>query len=40
MLLDATAQLNRYRTRLDRIDRTALDPAESRDLIHHIAQES
>lgn len=39
MLLDATAQLNRYRTRLDRIDRTALDPAESRDLIHRIAQE-
>lgn len=38
-LLDASAQLHRSRTRLNRIDSTALPPSTSRDLIHRIAQQ-
>ncbi len=37
--LDAEPQLKRYRTRLDRVGRSALAPATSRELIHRIAQE-
>ncbi|MGW0826991.1 helix-turn-helix domain-containing protein [Streptomyces sp. NPDC002845] len=36
--LDAEAQLDKYRLVLDRIEAKALKPAESRDLIHRIAQ--
>ncbi|MDG4858328.1 helix-turn-helix transcriptional regulator [Streptomyces sp. T-3] len=38
-LVDATAQLNRYRTRIDRIDATALTPSASQDLISRIVHE-
>lgn len=37
--LDAEAQLNRYRSVLDRMESRALPEPESRDLIHHIAAE-
>ncbi|WP_406477200.1 helix-turn-helix domain-containing protein [Streptomyces sp. NBC_01615] len=36
--LDAEAQLAKYRAVLDRMEANALKPADSRDLIHHIAQ--
>ncbi|WP_037887625.1 helix-turn-helix domain-containing protein [Streptomyces viridochromogenes] len=36
--LDAEAQLEKYRLVLDRMEANALKPAESRDLIHRIAQ--
>ncbi|MEU5533774.1 helix-turn-helix transcriptional regulator [Streptomyces sp. NPDC020362] len=36
--LDAEAQLEKYRLVLDRMEASALEPEESRDLIHHIAQ--
>ncbi|MQY32124.1 hypothetical protein SRB17_00650 [Streptomyces sp. RB17] len=36
--LDAEAQLDKYRFVLDRMEANALKPAESRDLIHRIAQ--
>ncbi|MGC9500452.1 helix-turn-helix domain-containing protein [Streptomyces sp. WG7] len=38
IFLDADAQLAKYRVLLDRTEAKALPPAESRDLIHHIAQ--
>ncbi|MBT3153017.1 helix-turn-helix transcriptional regulator [Streptomyces sp. CHD11] len=38
--LDAEAQLSKYRSVLDRMEANALKPAESRDLIHRIAQET
>ncbi|MFE2278344.1 helix-turn-helix domain-containing protein [Streptomyces sp. NPDC059454] len=38
--LDAEAQLNKYRSVLDRMESNALKPAESRDLIHRITQET
>ncbi|MGV9844692.1 helix-turn-helix domain-containing protein [Streptomyces fungicidicus] len=38
--LDAEAQLNKYRSVLDRMESNALKPAESRDLIHRLAQET
>ncbi|MFD7690018.1 helix-turn-helix domain-containing protein [Streptomyces sp. NPDC059781] len=38
--LDAEAQLNKYRSVLDRMESNALKPAKSRDLIHRIAQET
>ncbi|MEU5509336.1 helix-turn-helix transcriptional regulator [Streptomyces fungicidicus] len=34
------AQLNEYRSVLDRMESNALKPAESRDLIHRLAQET
>ncbi|MCM2418930.1 helix-turn-helix transcriptional regulator [Streptomyces sp. RKAG293] len=37
-LLDAEAQLAKYRDILDRLDRVALKPGESRDFIREIAQ--
>ncbi len=37
--LDADAQLAGYRTFLGRTDDVSLDPAESRQLVHHIARE-
>lgn len=37
--LDAEAQLHRYRSVLDRMQARALSAPESRDLIHHIAEE-
>lgn len=37
--LDAEAQLNRYRSVLDRMESRALPEPESRDLIHRIAAE-
>lgn len=39
LFVDASAKLQRYRTRLERIDSTALMPAPSRDLMRSIAQE-
>ncbi|RZB17231.1 XRE family transcriptional regulator [Streptomyces sp. F001] len=36
--LDAEAQLSKYRAVLDRMEACALDPAESRDFIHHRLQ--
>ena len=36
--LDAEAQLEKYRLVLDRMKENALEPAESRDLIHAIAK--
>ncbi|UYQ63045.1 helix-turn-helix domain-containing protein [Streptomyces peucetius] len=39
VLLDAEAQLIRYRTLLDRMEAVALAPAASRDFIHKIAHE-
>ncbi|MFD7990514.1 helix-turn-helix domain-containing protein [Streptomyces mexicanus] len=36
--LDAEAQLEKYRLVIDRMEENALKPAESRDLIHRIAQ--
>lgn len=36
--LDAEAQLTKYRAVLDRMEANALKPADSRDLIHRIAQ--
>ncbi|MFH9175073.1 helix-turn-helix domain-containing protein [Streptomyces albogriseolus] len=38
--LDAEAQLNKYRSVLDRMESNALEPAESRDLIHRLAKET
>lgn len=38
VLLDAEAQLAKYRTLLDRMEAVSLDEPESRDLIHGIAQ--
>ncbi|WP_040907040.1 Scr1 family TA system antitoxin-like transcriptional regulator [Streptomyces griseoflavus] len=38
--LDAEAQLNKYRSVLDRMESNALKPAESRDLIHRLVQET
>ncbi|GAA0457150.1 helix-turn-helix transcriptional regulator [Streptomyces stramineus] len=37
-LVDAPAQLEKYRLMLDRMETVASDEAASRDLIHHIAQ--
>ncbi|WP_229888949.1 Scr1 family TA system antitoxin-like transcriptional regulator [Streptomyces mirabilis] len=37
--IDAGAQLHRYRTRLERVDSTALPQDASLDLIRRIAQE-
>jgi transcriptional regulator with XRE-family HTH domain len=37
--LDAAAELKNSRTLLDIVERASLDPAESRQLIHHIARE-
>ena len=37
--LDAEAQLEKYRSVLDRMEGSALKPDVSRDLIHRIAQE-
>ncbi|CAL9509384.1 hypothetical protein SUDANB6_03613 [Streptomyces sp. enrichment culture] len=37
--LDAEAQLNKYRAVLDRMDSCALDPAKTRDFIHHRIQD-
>ncbi|GAA4912402.1 helix-turn-helix domain-containing protein [Streptomyces coeruleoprunus] len=37
VLLDAEAQLEKYRLLLSRMEAVALDQAKSRDLIHHIA---
>ncbi|WP_431989532.1 helix-turn-helix domain-containing protein [Streptomyces albogriseolus] len=37
---DAEAQLNKYRSVLDRMESNALEPAESRDLIHRLAKET
>lgn len=39
VFLDSEAQLDKYRVLLDRLDASALPPAESRALIHKIAQE-
>ncbi|MGW7573236.1 Scr1 family TA system antitoxin-like transcriptional regulator [Streptomyces sp. NPDC054765] len=36
--LDAEAQLEKYRTVLDRMESRALKPGESRDLIRRVAQ--
>ncbi|MFD9910050.1 DUF5753 domain-containing protein [Streptomyces sp. NPDC059063] len=38
--LDAEAQLAKYRSVLDRMESGALTPHASRDLIHHLAQDS
>jgi transcriptional regulator with XRE-family HTH domain len=38
--LDADAQLNKYRSVLDRMESNALKPAASRDLIHQIARDT
>ncbi|MFH8450297.1 Scr1 family TA system antitoxin-like transcriptional regulator [Streptomyces fungicidicus] len=38
--LHADAQLNKYRSVLDRMESNALKPAESRDLIHRLVQET
>ncbi|CAL9439688.1 hypothetical protein SUDANB58_02220 [Streptomyces sp. enrichment culture] len=37
--LDAEAQLSKYRAVLDRMDSCALDPAKTRDFIHHRIQD-
>lgn len=39
-LIDAVAQLTKYRLILDRMEEAALEPDASRDLIHHIAQDT
>ncbi|WP_455357402.1 helix-turn-helix domain-containing protein [Streptomyces sp. SYSU K217416] len=39
VLLDAEAQLNKYRKVLDRLEAIALAPAESRNFIHAIAKD-
>ncbi|MFI1796946.1 helix-turn-helix domain-containing protein [Streptomyces sp. NPDC020379] len=39
VLLDAEAQLNKYRVLLDRMEAIALKESESRDFIHNIAQQ-
>ncbi|MFJ8001406.1 DUF5753 domain-containing protein [Streptomyces sp. NPDC096310] len=39
VLLDARAQLQKYRTLLGRMEAVALNPAKSRDFIHSIAQQ-
>ncbi|MEU3918788.1 helix-turn-helix transcriptional regulator [Streptomyces sp. NPDC029004] len=39
VLLDAEAQLAKYRTLLDHMEAVALGPEKSRDFIHNIAQE-
>lgn len=36
--LDAEAQLDKYRSVLDRMENSALKPTESRDVIHRVAQ--
>ncbi|MBV1941915.1 helix-turn-helix domain-containing protein [Streptomyces sp. BV286] len=38
VFIDSEAQLAQYRQLLDRLERAALDPAKSQDLIHDIAQ--
>ncbi|MFD4631846.1 Scr1 family TA system antitoxin-like transcriptional regulator [Streptomyces sp. NPDC058284] len=38
--LDAEAQLEKYRFVIARMEENALGPAESRDLIHRIAQDT
>ncbi|MCM2517203.1 helix-turn-helix domain-containing protein [Streptomyces griseoincarnatus] len=38
--LDAEAQLNKYRSVLDRMESNALEPVESRNLIHRLAKET
>lgn len=38
VLLDAEAQLNKYRMLIDRLRELSLDPAQSRDLVHRIAK--
>ncbi|MET8942290.1 Scr1 family TA system antitoxin-like transcriptional regulator [Streptomyces sp. NPDC004542] len=38
VLLDAEAHLEKYRRLLDAVERLALAPQKSRDLIHSIAQ--
>jgi transcriptional regulator with XRE-family HTH domain len=37
--LDAEAQLSKYRSVLNRMESCALDPVETRDLIHHIIRD-
>ncbi|WP_416979048.1 helix-turn-helix domain-containing protein [Streptomyces sp. T028] len=39
-LVDAAGQLEKYRLVLDRMEAVTLKPAASRDLIHHIAQDT
>ncbi|MBJ6616350.1 helix-turn-helix transcriptional regulator [Streptomyces sp. I4(2020)] len=38
--LDAETQLNKYRSVLDRMESNALEPVESRNLIHRLAKET
>ncbi|MGW5868037.1 helix-turn-helix domain-containing protein [Streptomyces sp. NPDC055239] len=38
-LIDAVGQLEKYRLVLDRMEKVSLQPAASRELIHHIAQD-
>ncbi|MFJ2440596.1 MULTISPECIES: helix-turn-helix domain-containing protein [unclassified Streptomyces] len=38
-MLDAAAELEKYRTLLDFAEQASLEPAESRSFIHHIARE-
>ncbi|MEV5796812.1 helix-turn-helix domain-containing protein [Streptomyces collinus] len=39
VLIDAEAQLNRYRTLFRRVEAASLDPDRSRDFIHRLAKE-
>ncbi|MER5212237.1 DUF5753 domain-containing protein [Streptomyces sp. NPDC002838] len=39
-LIDSVAQLAKYRLILDRMEEATLEPTQSRDLIHHIAQDT
>ncbi|MEU6373985.1 Scr1 family TA system antitoxin-like transcriptional regulator [Streptomyces sp. NPDC046909] len=39
-LVDAAAQLTKYRLILDRMQQVTLEPAPSRDLVHRIAQDT
>ncbi|WP_199847937.1 DUF5753 domain-containing protein [Streptomyces dysideae] len=39
-LIDAVAQLTKYRLILGRMEEATLDPKASRDLIHHITQDT
>jgi len=38
-LICAVGQLEKYRLVLDRMEKVSLEPAASRELIHHIAQD-
>lgn len=38
-LIDAVGQLEKYRLVLDRMEKVSLEPAASRELIHHITQD-